>query len=127
MIRVHSPNAPSVIQSSQVTSGNFVRASRLLREGGWATVSQGFAAERKLHVNAPFTLPTPSGALHLRLAAITTNLGWPVGAIGLTTADYVRGWHSADPTAYEVTLKPGVNPLAGKRAMTKGFGNGLGV
>ncbi|MGA9284396.1 MAG: FtsX-like permease family protein [Solirubrobacteraceae bacterium] len=127
MIRVHSPNAPSVIQSSQVTSGNFVRASRLLREGGWATVSQGFAAERKLHVNAPFTLPTPSGALHLKVAAITTNLGWPVGAIGLTTADYVKGWHSADPTAFEVTLKPGVSPLTGKRAIQRALGPGSGL
>jgi putative ABC transport system permease protein len=127
MIRVHSPDAPAVIQSSQVTSGNFAQASRLLREGGWATVSQGFAAERKLHVNDPFTLPTPSGALHLKVAAITTNLGWPVGAIGLTTADYVKGWHSADPTAFEVTLKPGVSPLTGKRAIQRALGPGSGL
>ncbi|MGA7703288.1 MAG: FtsX-like permease family protein [Solirubrobacteraceae bacterium] len=127
MIRVHSAKTPAIIQSSQVTSGNFARAGRLLRGGGWATVSQGFASERKLRVNDAFTLPTPSGALGLRVAAITTNLGWPVGAIGLTTADYVRGWQTADPTAFEVVLKPGVGPLAGKRAIQRALGPGSGL
>ncbi len=127
MIRVHSPQAPAVIQSSQVTSGNFARASRLLRQGGWATVSQGFASERKLRVNDAFSLPTPSGTLSLKVAAITTNLGWPVGAIGLTTADYLRGWRSAAPTAYEVTLKPGFSPAAARRSIQMALGPGSGL
>ena len=124
MIRVHSPTTPEVIQSGQLVSGNFARASGLLRQGGWATVSQDFASERKLRLNSPFTLPTPSGALGLRVAAITTNLGWPVGAIGLTTPDYLRGWGTTDPTAFEVMLKPGVTPIAGKRSVQRALGSG---
>jgi putative ABC transport system permease protein len=122
MIRVHNPSTPAIIQSSQLIEGNFTQASKLLRQGGWATVSQGFAAERDLRVYDHFTLPTPSGALSLGVAAITTNLGWPVGAIGLTTADYVRGWGSSNPSAFEVTLKPGVTLETGKQAVQSALG-----
>jgi putative ABC transport system permease protein len=122
MVRVHSPSTPVFIQSSQLIQGGFARASQLIRRGGWATVSQGFAAERGLRVNDHFTLPTPSGALRLGVAAITTNLGWPAGAITLSTADYVRGWQTADPSALEVTLKPGVTLAAGKRAVQSALG-----
>lgn len=122
MIRVHSPSTPAIIQSSQLIEGNIGKASRLIRQGGWATVSQGFAAERDLRVNDHFALPTPSGSLRLGVAAITTNLGWPVGAIGLSTTDYVRGWHTADPSAFEVTLKPGVTVAEGKRAVGSALG-----
>ncbi|HWX87963.1 MAG TPA: FtsX-like permease family protein [Solirubrobacteraceae bacterium] len=122
MIRVHNPSTPAMIQSSQLIEGRFVLASRLIREGGWATVSQGFAAERDLRVGDRFTLPAPSGTLGLRVAAVTTNLGWPVGAIGLTSADYIRGWHTADPSAFEVTLKPGVTLTQGKHAVQSALG-----
>jgi putative ABC transport system permease protein len=122
MIRVHSPSTPAVIQSSQLIEGNFRQASELVRRGGWATVSQGFASERHLRVGDRFVLPTPSGELRLGVAAVTTNLGWPVGAIGLTTPDYVRGWRTADPSAFEVTLKPGVTLAEGKRAVRSALG-----
>jgi putative ABC transport system permease protein len=127
MIRVHNPSTPRIIQSSQVIDGNFASASKLLRQGGWATVSQGFAAERGLHVGDSFALPTPSGSLRLRVAAITTNLGWPVGAVGLTTADYARGWHSTDPSAFEVTLRPGVKPTEGRHSVQSALGPNSGL
>ncbi len=122
MIRVHSPDTPAVIQSSQLIEGNFKQATKRMRQGGWATVSQGFAAERDLHAGDHFTLPTPSGTLKLGIAAITTNLGWPVGAIGLTTADYLRGWHTTNPSAFEVTLKPGVSLRKGEHAVQSALG-----
>ncbi|HEY5194311.1 MAG TPA: FtsX-like permease family protein [Solirubrobacteraceae bacterium] len=122
MIRVHSASTPAIIQSSQLIEGNLIQASKLIRRGGWATVSQGFANEFGLHVNDHFSLPTPSGSLRLGVAAITTNLGWPVGAIGLTTADYIRGWHTMDPSAFEVTLNPGVTLATGRRAVRSALG-----
>ena len=91
-------NIPTMIQSSQLLYGNFHHASKLVRQGGWATISQGFAAERHLRVGDHFKLPVPSGTLSLGVAAITTNLGWPAGAITFSTADYIRGWQTADPT-----------------------------
>jgi putative ABC transport system permease protein len=127
MVRVHSPRTPVLLQSSQLIEGDFIRANRLMHSGGWATVSQGFAAERDLRVGSRFTLPTPSGALGLGVAAITTNLGWPVGAIGLTTPDYVRGWGTADPSAFEVTLEPGVTAAQGRRAVQSALGPSSGL
>ncbi len=123
MIRAHNPNTPGIIQSSQVVHGNFTRASRLVRRGGWATVSQGLATELDLHVNDYFTLPTPSGGLRLDVAAITTNLGWPAGAVTMSTVDYERGWQTSNPSALEVILKPGVTLAVGKAAVQAALGS----
>lgn len=117
LIRAHSANVPSTLQSSQLVSGSYTRAGRLLRLGGWATVSEGFAKEHKLSVGERFELPTPSGELPLRVAGITTNLGWPAGAITFSSQDYLRGWQDENPSALEVDLRPGVPLAAGRRAV----------
>ena len=56
----------------------------------------------------------------MRVAAITTNIGWPPGAITLNTTDYRRWWDTTDPTALAIDLKPGVSLDAGKRAVSAG-------
>jgi putative ABC transport system permease protein len=117
LIRAHSPNAPAVLQSSQLRQGNSAHATELIRRGGWASVSEGFASERHLRVGDSFLLSTPSGALRLGVAAITTNLGWPPGAITFSTVDYLRGWQTTEPTALEVDLKPGLSLVHGRRAV----------
>ena len=115
LIRAHDPRAPVMIQPLALVQGSFARANRLLRQGGWATVSTGFAAERDLRIGDRLLLPTPSGELPLRVAAITTNLGWPGGLIALSSADYRRAWLTSDPSALEVDLRPGVGAAAGRR------------
>ncbi len=127
MIRVHSPKTATIIQSSQLVQGNLAHASELIRDGGWATISDGFATERGLHVGAHFRLPTPSGSLQLGVAAITTNLGWPAGAITLSSADYLHGWKTDDPSAFEINLGPGVTTSAGKRAVQAALGRNSGL
>ena len=109
--------------------GNLNRATRLLREGGWATVSSAFADEHRLGVNSLFALPTPAGSAPLRIAAITTNLGWSPGAVILDTADYQRYWQTAKPSALEVDLEPGVSQAAGGHAVRRALADrpGLGV
>ncbi len=127
LIRAHDPSTPTLLQSSQLLHGDLARATALIRRGGWASVSEGFAHERHLRVGDSFTLPTPAGALRLGVAAITTNLGWPPGAITLSTSDYRRGWQTADPTALEVDLQPGVSVAAGTRAVRAVLGSGSGL
>ncbi len=114
---------------SQVVAGNAAQATARLARGGWATVSQSFAEERGLDVGAGFTLPTPTGPARLQVAAITTNLGWPPGAIVLRAADYRRLWGSSAPSALEVSLKPGVTPQQGRASVERALGDppGLGV
>jgi putative ABC transport system permease protein len=126
-IRARPTGDATLIQASQLLHGDLAQATRLIRHGGWAAVSNGFAEERHLHVGGAFTLPTPSGTARLRVAAITTNVGWPPGAITLGDADYQRYWQSTDPTALEVDLEPGVDPQAGRRAVEQALGRRPGL
>ncbi len=115
LIRARDPSDSAMIQPSQLLHGNLARATQLIRQGGWASISDGFANEHHLRVGDRFMLPTPSGGLRLGVAAITTNLGWPPGTIALSTADYRRGWQTSDPAALEIDLQPGVSLAQGKR------------
>jgi putative ABC transport system permease protein len=85
------------------------------------------ARHKQLRVGDRFTLPTPTGTLRLRVAAITTNLGWPPGGIILNAADYRRAWATARPAALEVDLRPGVRPAEGRRAVAQALGPRSGL
>ncbi len=85
----------TLIPASQLLRGNLARATQLVRGGGWATVSAAFAEEHRLGVGSAFALPVPAGTAHLRVAAITTNLGWSPGAIILNTSEYRRYWKTS--------------------------------
>jgi putative ABC transport system permease protein len=96
------------VPAGQVISGNLKLASERVREGGWAVLSQDLASEHHLHVGQAFTLPSPRPQ-RMRVAALTTNLGWPPGAIILSSSSYARAWASNDPSAYEIQTTPGVS------------------
>ena len=126
-IRARPPGDDVVLQSSQLLEGNYTQASSLIRQGGWAAVSAGFASERGLHVGGSFSLPTPAGSERLGVAAITTNTGWPSGALTVVAADYQKYWQTTDPAAIEVNLKPGISPAAGRRAIRLALGSRPGL
>ncbi len=109
-----SPADNAIIPGGQLIEGNARRASALLQRSGWIAVSSVFAAEHHLRVGRPFDLPTPSGLVFLRVAAVTSNIGWPPGVIILNTNDYSHYWQTANLAAIEVNLKPGVAPSVGK-------------
>jgi putative ABC transport system permease protein len=111
---------------SQLVEGDLVLADARLRAGGWAVISQALAAQNHLHIGQRFTLPTPDPTT-FRVAALTTNLGWPPGAIILNPADYVRAWGSADPSAYNVMLEPGAHPQAVRREIRQALGPASGL
>ncbi|MGH2878745.1 MAG: FtsX-like permease family protein [Solirubrobacteraceae bacterium] len=106
-----------LVPPGQLLSGRLAVANARLREGGWAAISTGFAGESHLRVGDAFVLPSPSGARRLRVAAIITNAGWPPGAIILNSRDYARFWGSADPSALEVTLRPGASAATARLAV----------
>jgi putative ABC transport system permease protein len=126
-IRARPVGDSAMIQASQMLRGNLAEATRRLRERGWAAVSNGYAAEHGLHVGDTFSLPTPSGMARLRVAAITTNVGWPPGAITMNTLDYRHYWNSSEPTALEVNLMAGTTPGAGQRAVQHALGDRPGL
>jgi len=107
------------IPPSQLREGELGPANARMRAGGWASVSDVLARRERLHVGDRFTLPTPAGPTRLRVAAITTNLGWPPGGVILNAADYRRAWGTSRPAALEVDLRPGALPAEGRRAVAQ--------
>lgn len=116
-IRVRPPNNPQMVLSTQLVDGKLSQATARLRRRGWATVSAGFADERHLNVGSSFALPTPAGAARFKVAAITTNIGWPSGTITLNSRDYRHYWNISEPTTLAIDLKPGVSPAVGRRVI----------
>jgi putative ABC transport system permease protein len=103
------------IPASQVLSGDLALATERLRRGGWAVLSQELAAEHHLHVGQTFILPAPR-PLPLRVAALTTNLGWAPGSLILNSGTYKRAWLSSDPSAYAIQTASGASPaVVGQR------------
>ena len=99
------------IPSTQVLSGDPALAAERVRRGGWVVLSQALAEEHHLRVGQAFTLPAPR-PLRLRVAALTTNLGWAPGALILSSGTYAEAWHSSAPTAYAVQTDSGANAAA---------------
>ncbi len=126
-VRARAVRDATMLESSQISSGDYTTATRLIRGGGWAAFSSDFADEHHLHVGSFVGLPTPSGPLGVRVAAITTNSGWPAGTITLGADDYVRGWGASEAAAIEVSVKPGVSAVAGRHAVTASLGPRSGL
>jgi len=126
-IRARPSGDRTMIQASQMLQGSLSRATRLLRAGGWAVLSSGLAHERHVSLGGAFALPTPGGAMPLRVAAITTNTGWPPGAITINASDYRRWWQTPNATALEVNLRPGVSIAAGTRAISAALDSRSGL
>lgn len=80
-----------------------------LSAGGWAIASEAIARENGWHVGDRFVLPSPRPTA-LRLAATSTNMGWPPGAIVLNERDFARAWGSNAVSALNVVPADGVEP-----------------
>jgi putative ABC transport system permease protein len=111
----------NLIPPNQIVAGELTLANRRLRSSGWGALSQALASELHLHVGQAFLLPAPHPT-RFRLAAITTNFGWPPGAVILNADDYARAWASPDPSAYEVAVKPGVSVAIVQREIRRLLG-----
>jgi putative ABC transport system permease protein len=96
------------IATSQIVSGDAALATARLRSHGWVVVSRAIAEEHDLRIGDAFTLPAPHPR-RLRVAALSTNLGWPPGALVLNADDYALAWNSPDPSAYQVEPAQGVS------------------
>jgi putative ABC transport system permease protein len=118
--------ARSPIPPSQLLSGNLTLATARLRTRGWAVLSQQVAEEQHLRIGQSFTLPAPD-ATRLRLAATTTNLGWPPGAVILNSADYAHAWPRTAPSAYNITLAPGASASHVTSEIQHAIGAGTGL
>jgi putative ABC transport system permease protein len=114
------------IAASQIVGGDVALANARLRGHGWVVVSRAIADDHHLRIGQPFTLPT-SQPMTLRVAALSTNLGWPPGALVLNADDYARAWGSPDPSAYEVQLTPGASAAGVSGEVRRALGAQTGL
>ena len=126
-IIARSPADGTPIPASQLVDGTLANATRLLRQTGWATVPDGFAREHHLRLGQPFSLPTPTGPALLRVAAVTTNLGWPPGGLIVNAEDYRRYWNGEDPTAIEVNFMSSVSAASAELAVARALSGRPGL
>ena len=117
----------ALIPPSQVVEGSVTHGDRLLRRGGWAAVSAELARAHGVGIGDRIALPAARGEARFRIAALTTNLGWPPGTVILNATDYAAAWSSSDPTAFEVDLALGVSPRAGRAAVAAALGPRSGL
>ncbi len=118
--------ATPLLPATQIVEGNVRQATAEVRAGGWAVISQAIADEHHLHVGQAFALPTPEPTT-LRVAALSTNIGWAPGAIIVNADQYARAWGNADASAYNVLLAPGVSPALGRAEVQKALGPNSGL
>ncbi len=127
VILARPPGTDAALLRSQLISGNFTAALRHLGAGGWVAVSAQIAQEQRVALGQTLRLPTPTGTAHLRLAATTTNYGWPGGAVLVNSADYSRLWGTRTPSAIVVELAPRSNVALVQREIAVALGPDSGL
>ncbi len=105
----------------QLISGNPAVVNARLRGGGWAVISEAIANELHLRVGSTFTLPS-AAPIRFRVAGLSTNGGWPPGAVIIDAEDYARAWESSGASALLVSLRPGVSPAQGRLEAQRALG-----
>lgn len=106
--------ASALLPAGQLSGAGAQQAERRVRDGGWLVMSRVLAEEHRLHVGQTVTLPTPDPT-PMRIAALSTNIGWEPGSIVMSSPSYARAWDSTDASAYAIGLAPGVTPSRGAR------------
>jgi putative ABC transport system permease protein len=114
------------IPARQIASGNTSLVASRLRQGGWAVLSQALASEHNLQVGETFTLPAPQ-PMTLRIAALSSNLGWPPGSIVISSNDYAQAWASSEPSGYQIQTLPGGSPTRVRRLVEHALGSETGL
>lgn len=127
VIVARPPGSGGEVLRTQILTGNFATARRRLREGGWVAVSKQIAEEQHARVGGLLELPTPTGTSRFHLAALTTNFGWPGGAVLMNSADYSRLWATRAPSALAIDLAQGTDVATARRAIAKSLGPHSGL
>lgn len=121
-----SRNASQPIPAGQLTVGDIATTNERLRGQGWAVVSEAIAHEMHLHIGGLFTLPSPDPTT-FRLAGLSTNGGWPPGAIIINSEDYAHAWGSTAASALNIDLASGITVAAGRAQVAQALGPDSGM
>ncbi len=127
VIVARPPSSGQEVLRTQILAGDFSTARERLREGGWVAVSKQLAEEQHAGVGQILKLPTPTGTAFFRIAALTTNFGWPGGAVLMSTTDYTRLWATHAPSALTVDFTPSANIEQARHAVAAALGANDGL
>ncbi len=117
---------PQIVFPHQLVQGNLALANARVRAGGWAVISKAIATQHHLHIGSVFTLPSPRPT-RFRVAALSTNVGWPPGAIMINADDYAKAWESTEASAYEIVDAPGASAVLVQREAQRALGSSSGL
>ena len=113
-----------LLPAGQLLGGDAQRVQALVRGGGWIVLSRAIAEEHDLRAGQSVTLPTPDPT-KMRIAALSTNIGWEPGTIVMSAPTYAQAWGSTDASAYAIGLAPGISPGGGAREIRRALPPGL--
>lgn len=114
-------SAAKPVPPTQILEGDTKTASTRLLHGGWIALSQAIADDLDASIGDRITLPS-TVPTDFRVAAITTNLGWPPGAIVLNADDYAKAWGSTAASALHVELTANAPPERVAAAIKRDLG-----
>lgn len=114
-------DAPDPIPPHQLLSGDARQANARIRAGGWVAISSLLAEDLGLQIGDRFVLPTAHPA-SVRVAGITTNLGWSAGAVLMNATAFARVWGGSDAAAYHLRPAAGVAADDVRRAVVRALG-----
>jgi putative ABC transport system permease protein len=117
---------PQMVFPHQLLQGSLAFADARVREGGWAVISKAIAAQHHLDIGSSFTLPSPRPT-KFRVAGLSTNVGWPPGAIIINADSYARAWESNEASAYEIEDVPGIPAGAVRDEIQRALGASSGL
>jgi putative ABC transport system permease protein len=122
-------SSPLRFLDGEVLDGDVPAAAARVHHGGWITLSRQMAAENHVAIGGSFTVPTATGPMRMKVAALTTNFGWSPGSLVMSSTDYRRGWPASGPTAIVLHTRDRTNPEVMRKTIERalGPGNGLSV
>ena len=96
------------IPPTQIRHGELALAAARVRAGGWVSLSEAIAEDYGVGVGDRVELPSPVPT-DFRVAAVSTNLAWPPGAIVLNADDYARAWGTRGVSALQIDVAAGAS------------------
>ncbi|NLT06637.1 MAG: ABC transporter permease [Solirubrobacterales bacterium] len=113
--------ARHLVPPTQIREGDADEAARRVRAGGWAVLSETIADSLDASVGDLVTIPSPRPT-RMRVAAVSTNLGWSPGSILLNADDYASAWNTDAASALHIETDPGTAPDAVKPQIQEALG-----
>ncbi|MGH2911352.1 MAG: ABC transporter permease [Solirubrobacteraceae bacterium] len=127
VIVARPPGTGQGVLRTQIVAGDFPTARTQLGQSGWVAVSKQVAKEQHVGVGQLLKLPTPTGITSFRIAALTTNFGWPGGAVLMSTNDYSHLWATHAPSGLAVDFRPGTNIEHARHTIIASLGANSGL